>query len=445
MCKTAFSFWQKAWIGLVIASLSLVLTARAQPAAAQAEEPSANEKAMHYSLYYEDYKNESFASALPNLRWILEHAPTYPRNDDRNYERAWKLYEGLAEQAEDEETARTYLDSALVILNTAVSNLEDAGAEVDRYEWARNKGRFIQSHLDLLPDKREEAVEAYRKAFEAAPDRLQSYYINAVIQGYVDLDNKQAAIDFMSQVEEHRADDAEVMEILTDWRGQLFTSPEERYAFIQAQLENDPENLDLLREKFELEQELGHRTEMFQTADRLIEVAPTAKNYHEVGMLYLDDGEPRRAFEYFQQAVEAEGGDTIMRDTYYNMGVAQRQMEQLSRARTYFRRALEVDPQFGRAYIAIGDLYVSAVAECSDTMGREDRAVYWLAVDYYERARSTDSSVANEANQKINTYRRYFPDQEALFFKGWEPGQSYSIDYGCYSWIGETTTVRQPS
>ena len=60
------------------------MTGMAQTAFAQAEEASDQEKAVHYSLYFEDFKNENYSSALPNLKWIIENAPGYPRNDDRN-------------------------------------------------------------------------------------------------------------------------------------------------------------------------------------------------------------------------------------------------------------------------------------------------------------------------------------------------------------------------
>lgn len=445
MNTTSLSFWK--CLACALATLMLTVVTQAQPAAAQDSEPSAQDKAMHYSLYYEDFKNESYQSALPNLQWILENAPTYPRNDDRNFERATELYAGLAEQAEDEETARAYLDSALVIFNTAVEKLKAADAEVDEFEWTRDKGRFIQSHADLLGDLQEEAIEAYKQAWELDPSRMQSYYINLIITHYVErMSDKQSAIDFIDDVETKRGDDEEVMQMITDWRGQLFTSPEERYDFVKSQLEDNPEDVALLREKLDLERELGHRAEMFQTAERLLGVDPTAENYYEVGSMYLDDAEPQEAFSYFEQAIEAEGiTDELKRDIYYDMGLAQRQMEQLSKARTYFRRALDVDPNFGRAYIAIGDLYAMAVAQCSTEMDREDRAVYWLVVDYYNRARSVDPSVASTANQKAGTYRQYYPTQEALFFNNWKAGDSYRVDYGCYSWINEATTVKAPS
>jgi tetratricopeptide (TPR) repeat protein len=162
-----------------------------------------------------------------------------------------------------------------------------------------------------------------------------------------------------------------------------------------------------------------------------------------LGQLHLQDGEAQQALEYYQQALELPDAGEVKRDIYFNMGIAQQQLGRLAAARSNFRQSLEVDPKFGQAYVAIGDLYVTAVGNCG-SFEREDRAVYWLAVDYYERAKSVDPSIANQANQKIGTYRRSFPDQEALFFKNWKAGESYRIDYGCYGWIGETTTIRTP-
>src|SRR5690625_870000 len=131
------------------------------------------------------------------------------------------------------------------------------------------------------------------------------------------------------------------------------------------------------------------------------------------------------------------------RDIYFNMGIAQQQIGNLQNARRHFRQALEIDSNFGAAYIAIGDLYVTQVGNCG-SFDREDRAVYWLAVDYYERAASRDPSVASQARQKARSYSGSFPSSEDLFFRGWSVGDTYQVNYGCYSWIGESTTVRRP-
>ena len=54
----------------------LVLAATTQPVAAQTGGVDP-ESAMHYSLYYENFKNENYTDALPDLHWILDNAPGF--------------------------------------------------------------------------------------------------------------------------------------------------------------------------------------------------------------------------------------------------------------------------------------------------------------------------------------------------------------------------------
>jgi tetratricopeptide (TPR) repeat protein len=129
----------------------------------------------------------------------------------------------------------------------------------------------------------------------------------------------------------------------------------------------------------------------------------------------------------------------------YNLGLASRQQGRLQQARTYLRRALAADPSFGNAIIEIATVYAEAIRDCGGSeMAREDRAVYWLVADYLERARSVDSSLAGTVSRTIQQYKPFFPSAEDLFFKGWTAGDDYPVNYGCYSWMNETTKVRNP-
>ena len=63
--------------------------------------------------------------------------------------------------------------------------------------------------------------------------------------------------------------------------------------------------------------------------------------------------------------------------------------------------------------------------------------------DKYRKARDVAPSLSSVADSKINTYRKVFPTKEDIFYReDWERGGTFTIDYGCYSWIGETTSVR---
>ena len=430
---------------LAVAVLAAILSLQAAaPAAAQpTTECNEDDVLTNYSLYYEDYKIESWSTALPYLKWIIRCAPGIPGDNDRNYERLVDVYEGLALAADDDDMQRAYLDSALTIHDIAPEALGEAGIEVDPFDWIFGKGRFIQKHAAIVPDLQSEVGGIYRQAYDIDHTRLQNYYVNYIIADLVSRDQKADAVDFMDVVESDFADNAEVLTTIENWRGQLFTSPEERMGFLESQVDKNPEDSELKAELLQIYMDEGIRDMAYQLADQVMDDDPNGRLYRTVAKMRLDDGDTEEAIRLYEESLDMEGGVEAAREVYYNIGIAHQQEGRLASARAQFRRALEADPSYVQALIAIGDLYQTAVQGCG-TFEREDRAVYWLAADYFDRAasRAENDAYANQARQRKQNIQRFFPTAEDKFFKNWNPGDRYTIDYGCYSWIGETTTVR---
>lgn len=431
-------------LGAFFVSL-LLLTVSTTPASAQNSEPDRQEKLMHYSLYFESYKNDNFKNARSDLLWILENAPGLPKNDARNYRRAVKMFEGLAEQADDEDTRKAYLDTAATYLTSAPEKMEQKGIEFDRYKWERRKGRFAQKYQDSMPDVEglESPATHYQNAFELAPQELAAYYIQQILKSYTDANDLQKALDFANTLEEKRGDDEKVAEIIGSVRESIFgKNPQARIAYLEEQVEANPDSSQLLTELFNAYNEQGNVSKASELSKRLMKMEPSAKTVREVAQMRLEDGRPEAALKAYKRA-EQQGAELNAED-YFNRGTAYQKMGQLAQARQQYRKAADLRENFGRAYVAIGDLYARAVNNCSgEEMSRDDRAVYWTAVDQYRQAKEIDSSVASTANSKIKTYRRVFPQKQDIFYRDeWEEGETFTIDYGCYSWIGETTTVR---
>lgn len=432
---------------LPLALAALLVLASATPAQAQDEQPSRQEILTHYSLYFENWKAENWADALPDLRWMLENAPAEPKDDDRNYDRAVDVYKGLAEGAEGD-TRAAYLDTAWTYLNRAVPDLQALDAEIDPYEWELEKGRFLQQFGNDVPGhSADEAPTYYRQAYDMAPERVDAYYIDRVVQYYFDESEQDRALEFLDQVAEERADDEAVMNVVEQRRNQVFgRDPAARLRYLETQYEAHPDSLDLATDLFEAYLDQEYREEAADLADTLLDQPnPPLEVYRQVARLRMEDGRYQEALELMQRA-EADGLELAAED-YFNMGRAQYQLDQLAAARRYYRQALDLRSDFGQAYLAIGDVYAKAVANCGGSaMEREDKAVYWLVVDYYQRAKSVDPSVEQRANAKIQTYAQYFPSAEDVFYRSdWSKGASYRIDQGCYAWIGESTTVRTSS
>ena len=430
------------------AGFVLLMGLSAAPAQAQDSEPTRNQKAMHYSLYYENFKTEQFKSAKSDLAWIIENAPGFPRGDDRNFERQVELYEGLAEKAASEDQRLAYLDTAATLLTSASTRMGEAGVTFDEYAWEIRKGRFLQEHADALPKLSTESLTDpkthYRNAFEIAPEKIDPYYIQQAVRGYLDANQQSDALDFLNTVEEKRGEDSEVQKIISSVRDDVFgKNPQAQIDYLTKQLEANPDSAEVMLSLFDAYVRQGNISKASKLAPRLMKTNPPAETVREIAEMRLENGRPKAAVTAYDRA-KKQGADLQAQD-YLNLGDAYQQMGNFSKARRQYRQALKMKSDFGEAYLAIGDLYASAVNECSGgQLGRKDKAVYWAAVDKYEQAIEVDSNLESIANSKIRSYQEVFPTQEDIFYReDWSAGESFTIDYGCYSWIGETTTVRQ--
>lgn len=406
-----------------------------------ADEPPKRQILEQFSLFYEYFKHDEFESASPYFRWLIEHAPGY--RAPRNWRRGVTMYEGLAKNASSDETKKAYLDSALALIDRAVPTLQAENVQVDSTRWTFQRGRFLHSHLDVYGDREDEVLQAYLETFEENPQMLAPYYVKYIVRQYTQAGDKQKALDFMDRAEQVY-DDQELLTWFDRQRDSLFTNPKQRAQFLRQQLEEHPDSLALMQDLFRIYQDLG-RTERMQTlGEQLLERNPTTEVYRLMAELQQDQGNVDQALERYEQAVKIAESDTERRNLYHSMAQMMLENGRVRQARSYAREALEIDPEYGPAYMTIGDAYATAVQQSPGELDRMDRAVYWLVIDYYRQAMQVDPSLAGQAESAIETYREYVPAREDIFFKNWEMGQELTIDYEPYQWIDETTTVRAP-
>jgi tetratricopeptide (TPR) repeat protein len=156
-----------------------------------------------------------------------------------------------------------------------------------------------------------------------------------------------------------------------------------------------------------------------------------------MGTLNLKKEDFGKATEYMQEAANLfeDNADKIKAlELLGNINFNQRNYTQ---ARANAQKILQIDPNYGKAYMLIGDLYAASSSMCTgDDLG--GKTVFWAAIDKYLKARSVDPSVEADANAKIAQYSKHFPASADLFFRDLHDGNSYTV--GC--WINETTTIR---
>ncbi len=390
------------------------------------------ETRIHYSLYYENYKNENYRDAVSDLTWILYNAPGFNRNTDVNFRRAVDAFQALANSEEDSAAKRAWLDSALVHYDRVIPVLSDLEADFDPFIWTRNRGRFIQTNINELPELRSDMISSYRGAYEMDPKRIDSYYLDVIISDLYQSGDIGGALDFLRELKDERGDEESIDSLIRKYF--VVIPPDEQIMFLEEQYEADPENAELVVQLFELYQQEAYREKMLALADKVISLEPTAATLRLLTQMYVEDGNNERAIEIFRQ-MEAIPDIEIRSADYYNLGLAYQDMEDFGQARNYFRSALDVNPDFERAKIAIPNLYATAVSSCG-VADREQAAVFWIIADQYARIGDQDG---------VNRMATAFPTAEDIFYVAdWSSGESAQVSYTCRGLtISGTTTVRQ--
>ncbi|MCY3999425.1 MAG: tetratricopeptide repeat protein [Bacteroidetes bacterium] len=390
------------------------------------------ETRIHYSLYYENFKNENYRDALPDLVWILYNAPGFNRNNDINFRRSIELYQALADAEDDASSKRIWLDSALVQYNRVIPVLSELEADFDSFIWVRNKGRFIQTNINDLGDLRSQMIESYQEAYQLDSQRIDPYYLDMIISDTYQSGDIGAALDFMRELKDLRGEEEGIDALIRKYF--VIIPPDEQIAFLEEQYEEDPDNVEVVTQLFELYQQEAYRDKMLALADQVLALDPTPSTLRILTRMYVEDGDNELAIETFQQ-LEAMPDVEIRSQDYYNLGLAYQDMENFREARDSFRAALDVDPDFTLAKMAIPNLYSFAVSSCG-VADREQAAVFWLIADQYAQIGDQDG---------INRMSTAYPTAEDIFYvTRWTTGETTQVSYTCRGMtISGTTTVRQ--
>jgi tetratricopeptide (TPR) repeat protein len=438
---TAFVFLGSSW------SLAQSEQSSVQP-------PSGMSEIQAYSIFYENYKNDSFEEAIKFGRWMWQGMPEtiegYSRFDlQRNIGRLVTAYSEVAQKKQDPSLKEAYMDSALLIFDRAFEKFPD---DTDaKYDWYIKRGRLMQTHSDNVENASMRAAEDYYKAFQLKPEELtkrsKGYYVQRILAEFSSGEKKDEALNVMKKAEPYASQ--QLLNSFSDIREQLFDSPEEQIEFLEGELESNPDDeevLTKLREVYESQEMAAKSREVSQ---KLYELNPNFENVMAVAEAAKNNANYNASIKYFKEAMDKASTNKEKAEIALHISDSYLNQDQLRNARRFARQARDYNSSWGAPYIQIADIYARAVSQCTGDrkLTPEDKAVYWLVLDYLDRAEQTDPNTANEVNRKYQSYKPVTPSKSEKFF--WKPpleeGQSFEIDSSlmkCYSWINETTTVR---
>lgn len=409
-----------------------------------------------FSIFQSNYLNGDFAFALKYGRWFVcnnikevEGMNTYDLSNQ--YDKLITIYEELGRESNDTSIREAYIDTAQTLLNQKLDLFGDDEAE--RFDIILQRGRFYQMNYDMIEGGLQKAYQDYATLFEMDAEKAlnlgDGYYLRQTLNNFVRNDARDKAQAIIDAVKPYA--DGEMLEFIEEQQQELLGSPEERIAYFEPIVEENPEDLAAWKELAKAYESVGNREKTKEVLLKLNELDPSYDTSLELAELAESNANYQEADRYLKEALELTDDDEDKLDLYLRIADANNNMENFSAAKGFVQEALKINPNSGNALIKMATIYGSAVTDCVEDGDRnlqaQDKVVFWLVLDYLNKAKRVDPSVANTVDRQLSIYEEVTPNAEDKFFTlNLEEGdKTIKVDGSlmpCYSFINETTTIR---
>lgn len=173
----------------------------------------------------------------------------------------------------------------------------------------------------------------------------------------------------------------------------------------------------------------------FKLVEAYHTIEPSANSAYYLGKLAETGKDYNKALEYYEQSISLLTDNLTKADRYYKLAIMQEKRGQLSAARNYANKTLELNPSYGRGYLLLAKMYASSANNCGEGVF-EKRAVYWKAADMARKAAQVDATIRSSAQKFVASYMDKAPSKADIFQSG-KAGQT--ISFPC--WIGGSVQV----
>jgi tetratricopeptide (TPR) repeat protein len=412
------------------------------------------------SLYSEFYKQGDYNSAFPHWE-VLKNK--YPKSTSNIYIHGTKIYESLIENAKTDAERDKYLDEMMKLGDQRIKYFGGKGFVLGRKgtSWLKYKldekrqvpleGDALKSALQTGYDWLNASVDMEKAGSELPIFLLlmqtsRSLFKMDAMQKEVVVNNYDKCTTLLNEIKVKTTDKQKLKEIndIQSYIETLFSTSgaadcETLIRVFTPQFETKNSDIDFIKSMLRrLRQAKCDNAELVEKATiRLYDLEPSAEAAFNMARGYVKKDNLELAKKYYDQAISQEKDPKLLASYYYERGLLLYiKQNAFQEAREMARKAIALDPDLCDAYMLIGDVYVASSRTFEGT-GIEKAAIFWVACDYYTKARRGDDCAADAAT-KVSDYRKYFPNKEDAFMEGLQAGQSYKVE----GWINETTTVR---
>ena len=433
---------------LTFFAASAVLLGMSQMASAQGKYGADSAECIKYLSYYQEYyKQKNYDSALPN--WRRAYALCPPQASQNMFVHGTTLMTRLYNATKDAAQKSAVVDTIL-----ALQDQRMAAYPKNRKSILNNKGQYIINYRSndasylyknlseimnelgaetkggIMVNVLQAAIAMYRENQLSADDVIAMYDNISEL-----LDNAPAKSE--ADEEENMKTKATVESLFADSK---VASCENLIAIFGPRYEADPENLALVSNIVKLmntAEDCASNDLYLKAVTSMYKLDPSYRSAYALFRLNSARDNVADAGKYLEEAIASEESDAATdAQYYYELALFAYKNGMRSKAYEAARKAIDMDYGYaGKSYIILGNLWASV--SCDGDVNKYAR--YWAATDCYQKARSADPTVADEASASISNVSRYYPEASEIFMYDLSAGQSYTVSCGGMS---ASTTVR---
>ena len=433
---------------LTFFAASAALLGMSQMASAQGKYGADSAECIKYLSYYQEYyKQKNYDSALPN--WRRAYALCPPQASQNMFVHGTTLMTRLYNATKDAAQKSAVVDTIL-----ALQDQRMAAYPKSRKSILNNKGQYIINYRSndasylyknlteimnelgaetkggIMVNVLQAAIAMYRENQLSADDVIAMYDNISEL-----LDNAPAKSE--ADEEENMKTKATVESLFADSK---VASCENLIAIFGPRYEADPENLALVSNIVKLmntAEDCASNDLYLKAVTSMYKLDPSYRSAYALFRLNSARDNVADAGKYLEEAIASEESDAATdAQYYYELALFAYKNGMRSKAYEAARKAIDMDYGYaGKSYIILGNLWASV--SCDGDVNKYAR--YWAATDCYQKARSADPTVADEASASISNVSRYYPEASEIFMYDLSAGQSYTVSCGGMS---ASTTVR---
>ena len=411
--------------------------------------PDSTECIKYLSYYTEYYKQKNYESALPNWRKAYKYCPPTARYSLLS-DGTTLLRNLIQKHGNDPVYKKQLVDSLMTIYDQrveywpkyAVSSMNNKA--LDMYNYLKDDPKALYEGLTEIVSTTKEktrpniflfqlstAVDLYKDGL-LDPESV----INVYEKGIEYLGNITAKNDVEKRSIDKTIEDVESLFITSQ-----VASCDNLIALFGPRIEANPNDLSLAKNVVRMMGMTEGCTDndLFLTAvTTMYQQEPSHTSAYYLYKLYAGRNEVENAVKYMEEAINYPESDNTTDAAYlYELATFCFKSGNNAKAFSSALQAVELDASLaGKSYMLIGTIWGSVVCSGNDI---EQRAKYWVATDYMNKAKAADEALADDANNYIRQYAAYYPQTAEAFMYDVTDGQSYTVSCGG---MRATTTVR---